>query len=187
MLRMQTLRLDLIAASLEHVQAQLAEPSRLAEVVGSIVPASWPSGEYDRDAQLFFRECLEVGGAEAVGWYGWYALRRAEHGKPLLVGAGGYFGPPQPDGTVEIGYSIVPEAQRQGYATELVQALVRRASASGRVTRILAHTTEQNRASIIVLERSGFERIGPGEQPGSIRFECNPPPPYAAVNEVSEF
>ena len=43
---------------------------------------------------------------------------------PTLVGAGGYFGPPDADGTVEIGYSVLPEWQRHGYATQMTEALV---------------------------------------------------------------
>ena len=41
----------------------------------------------------------------------------------MLVAAGGYFGPPA-GGSVEIGYSVIPEARERGYATELVEALV---------------------------------------------------------------
>jgi [ribosomal protein S5]-alanine N-acetyltransferase len=177
LLQLQTERLDLIAATLQHIEAELALPNRLASVLNASVPATWPCGEYDRDAQLYFRDRLSSARPEAIGWYGWYALRRAEESdKPLLIGAGGYFGPPSAEGTVEVGYSIVPEAQRQGCATELLGALVRRAHSSGMVHTVVAHTTEQNPASIGVLLRNGFKRVGAGNEPQTIRFECRCPP-----------
>ena len=61
-------------------------------------------------------------------WYVWYAIQAATAGTPAtLIACGGYFGPPSPDGTVEIGYSVVPGGVHHGYATEVVQALTKRA------------------------------------------------------------
>jgi RimJ/RimL family protein N-acetyltransferase len=136
------------------------------------VSDEWPTGEYDRDAMEFFRERLEEGGAAATGWYGWYAVRLGDADGPrALVGAGGYFGPPGEDGTVEIGYSVLPAWQRRGYASELVQALVAQAFSFPHVRRVIAHTTAGNAASVGVLARCGFAQAGPGAEPGSIRFE----------------
>jgi [ribosomal protein S5]-alanine N-acetyltransferase len=172
-LRMRTARLDLLAATLEHVTAELEAPEQLSELLGAAVPASWPPGEYDRDALAFFRERLLAGGADAVGWYGWYALSRPEPGgESRLVGAGGYFGPPGPEGAVEIGYSVVPEHRGEGYAIELAQAIVARAWAFPEITTVVAHTTPGNAASVRVLERCGFTPVGPGEAEGTVRFEA---------------
>ena len=115
-----TARMRLIAAQLAHLRTELAEPSQLAALLGVEVPASWPPGEYDRDAIVYFLSQYEIRGPAAIGWYGWYAVRRAEGASAAqLVGAGGYFGPPSADGTVEIGYSIVDEMRGEGYGTEL--------------------------------------------------------------------
>lgn len=170
-MRIQTVRLDLIAATLEHVQTELTAPDRLGSLLGAVVPEGWPAGEYDTAAMEFFRGRLEQGGSEVVGWYGWYAVRREEAGSPAtLVGSGGYLGSPSPEGEVEIGYSLLPASRGQGYATEITQALVDRALADPRVRRIIAHTQQDNQASIRVLERCGFSRTGAGEEPGSLRF-----------------
>ena len=88
-----------------------------------------------------------------------------------MVGAGGYFGPPGDDGCVEIGYSVLPEWQRRGYASEIVDALVTRAFSVPDVTLVVAHTTPGNVGSVGVLARCGFSQTGPGAEPGSIRFE----------------
>ncbi|MER3514457.1 MAG: hypothetical protein C4310_08775 [Chloroflexota bacterium] len=58
---------------------------------------------------------------------------------PVLVGSGGFKGPPHA-GAVEIGYSVLPQYQGKGYATEMVAGLVRRALKHAEVDRIVAET-----------------------------------------------
>jgi RimJ/RimL family protein N-acetyltransferase len=106
-----------------------------------------------------------------VGWYGWYAIRRADAVSPAtLVGAGGYVGPPAADGSVEIGYSIVADWQGHGYASELAAALVARAWGDPVVTRVVAQTAPANSASVALLRRLGFRESGAGTEPGTARF-----------------
>ena len=103
-------------------------PERLETLFEAEILPSWPPGEYNRHAIAFFRDRLMKEGEAVADWYVWYAIRRATAGdSAALVACGGYFGPPLADGTVEIGYSVVPEWRRHGYATELVQALTKRA------------------------------------------------------------
>jgi RimJ/RimL family protein N-acetyltransferase len=168
---LRTPRLRLVPATAAHVRAELAEPPRLHALLDAEVPASWPPGEYDRGAQEFFLAQLEAGGDAVVGWYGWYAVRAADaDGPAAVVGAGGYFGPPTADGVVEIGYSMTPEWRGRGYATELARALAARAAAFPGVRTVIAHTTDANAASVAVLARSGFVRVGAGAEPDSVRF-----------------
>ena len=169
MLVIHTARMVLVAATLEHVEAELA--GRLGELLGIDVPPGWPPGEYDRDAQDFFRERLREEGPAAVGWYGWYALLPGDPGRDSLVGAGGYLGPPNAEGTVEMGYSILPEWEGRGLASELAAALAERALADSAVTRVIAHTDAGNAGSRTVLERAGFRVTGVGPITGSLRYE----------------
>jgi RimJ/RimL family protein N-acetyltransferase len=165
-------RLTLIASTLAHVSTELETPEQLATLLGAIVSNEWPTGEYDREAMEYFRARLEEGGEAVEGWYGWYAVRAAdEEGPRALVGAGGYFGPPDAEGIVEIGYSVLPEWQRRGYASEIVRMLLEHAFTFASVERVIAHTTEENTASISVLLRSGFQAAGREEDSGSLRFE----------------
>lgn len=178
-LSLHTSRLDLIATTLEHLDAELAAhegaaPHPLEALLGARVPASWPPGLYDIDAIHFFRDRLTEAGPSVVGWYGWYGLLRGAHGAPpMLVASGGYFGPPV-EGTLEIGYSVVPEFRGQGLASELIAALTERAFLTTGVERVRAHTTGDNVASQRALRRAGFVEQGPGEEPGTIRFERRP-------------
>lgn len=175
-LTIRTARLALVAARLEHLEAELAGREQLAHQFGAIVPQSWPPGEYDRFAVTYFRDRLLEQGDEVAPWYAWYAIRPATSAdRASLIGCGGYFGPPTPDGTVEIGYSVVPECRGLGYATEMVRALTAHAFAVAEVRRILAEANVENLASITVLTRSGFRRMGTGREPHFDRYQFDRP------------
>jgi [ribosomal protein S5]-alanine N-acetyltransferase len=170
--RYRTDRLDLVAWTLEHLLAELESPDRLAAMLGAQIGPDWPPGEYDRGAQEFFRDRLIEGGEQAAGWYGWYAILRAAGDHPaVVVAAGGYFGPPTETGDVEIGFSVVRSFRRQGYAGEIVHALVSMALADPRVRRVVARTTPLNHASVATLMREGFLQAGSADNEGNIRFE----------------
>ena len=85
-----------------------------------------------------------------------------------VVGDIGFHGPPDADGVVEIGYSIVPGRQRRGYAIEAGAALIEWALGQPGVRGIVAGSAADNAASIATLERLGFERTG--EADGEIRW-----------------
>jgi ribosomal-protein-alanine N-acetyltransferase len=162
-------RLELVPATLGHVEAEIESPEALGQLLSATVPASWPPGEYNRSAMEFFRARISEDPA-SVGWYGWYAVRRLERGRSVVIGAAGYLGPPSSDGTVEVGCSIAPEFQAQGYATEIVRALVTRAWSIPGVSRVIAHAQPKNVGSIKVLERCGFRPVGSGGEPGAVEY-----------------
>ena len=78
----------------------------------------------------------------------------------IVVGKSGFKGPPAADGVVEIAYSVVPDYQGKGYATEAAQALVAFALSSGRVRVVRAHTLPESNASTRVLAKCGFRHVG---------------------------
>ena len=90
--------------------------------------------------------------------------------KAALVGTIGYFGPPSADGVVEIGYSVAVSHRERGYATEMVRAMTARALATKGVTSVVAEAHEFNVASLKVLERAGFVKVGAGRDPGHLRL-----------------
>lgn len=165
-------RLTLLAATPRHLATEMISPQRLGKMLGAVVSAEWPPGEYDRAAMAFFRDRLLTGGRAATGWYAWYAIRRQEGRKPAeLIGSAGFFGPPNADGDVEVGYSVVPSCRRQGYASEMTTTLAAHALGRPGVRRVIAHTADGNQASMAVLRRCGFVAIGRGDTPGTQRFE----------------
>ena len=181
----QTPRLTILATSRALLTAELHKPHYFPMLLGAALPLDWPPGQYDRDAQEYFLTQLTTGGRDAAGWYGWYALRKAEGDTPrTLVGAGGFMGPPDAAGTVEIGYSIAADWRGQGLATELVAGLLQQAAATGMVRRLIAHTDTDNEASRQVLLRNGFGAAGAAPD-GRLRFERAVEPAVLAVPAVA--
>jgi RimJ/RimL family protein N-acetyltransferase len=89
--------------------------------------------------------------------WGIFAIVRLADG--LAIGGIGFHGPPV-DGSVEIGFDLVPEARGEGYATEALGMLS--ASALERVDAVVCTTETDNTASRRVMERAGFTRVSPG-------------------------
>ena len=166
-----TPRLLILAASRALLTAELHKPQYFPVLLGAALPTDWPPGEYDREAMTYFLEQLTAGGRDAAGWYGWYALRKADDTAPrTLVGAGGFMGPPDAAGVAEIGYSIAADWRGQGLGTELVAGLIQQAANTGLVRRLLAHTAADNGPSQQVLLRNAFEAAG-ADAEGRLRFE----------------
>jgi RimJ/RimL family protein N-acetyltransferase len=163
-------RLELVANTEAMARAQLEEPHALADLLGARVPASWPPELFDRGAMEYsLRRIRELAGQEA--WWNWYFVQRAEiEGGRVLVGVGGYKGPPEADGTIEFGYSVLPEYQRRGYATEAARGLIAHAFAQPGVARVIAETLPELAGSIAVMEHCGMRFAGDGSEPGVIRY-----------------
>ena len=89
--------------------------------------------------------------------HGYAMVRRADN---AMVGECGYKGPPTPDGVCEIAYSVGPEYQGNGYATEAAQALACYALSNSEVRVVRAHTLPEPNASTRVLSKCGFRRVG---------------------------
>jgi ribosomal-protein-alanine N-acetyltransferase len=87
----------------------------------------------------------------------------------MLIGVGGFKGPPSRS-EVELGYSIVEEYRRRGFATEAVRGMLRFAFDQADVQDVSAQTLPELSASIAVLERTGFRCAGPGPEEGGVRY-----------------
>jgi ribosomal-protein-alanine N-acetyltransferase len=165
-----TERLELVPATAELTRAALEGEPALAARLGALVPATWPPEFLDPPALEFTLDRLVEGPQQAGWWLHFVVLARGPTGR-TLIGSAGYKGPPSPDGTVEVGYGIVRDHQRQGYASETVRGLLEHAFAVPAVQRVIAETLPELTASIGVLRKCGFRLIGDGSEPGVIRFE----------------
>ena len=165
---LSTARLELIPATGPFVRAEIEQADVLSKLLGAAVPSNWPP-ELLVDALPFFLEQLERH-PELTGWLSWYWVLRGD-GEAVLVGSGGFKGCPQPDGTIEVGYSVLPQYQGYGYTTEAVSGLLSWAFTHSELACVIAETLSDNERSIRVLEKLGFLRIGTGSDPGLIRFE----------------
>ena len=97
----------------------------------------------------------------------WLMIERATG---TVVGDIGFHGPPDAAGRVELGYSVVPARRGRGYATGAAAALVRWAQAQPGVQAVVAGCDPGNAASVTVLGRAGFVRVG--EAGGELRWQA---------------
>ena len=82
-----------------------------------------------------------------------------------LVGDVGLHPPDDEEGVVEIGYTIAPECQGRGYATEAVRALVAYSLDVLGARLVRAWADEDNAASIRVAEKAGLRVVERIEEP----------------------
>jgi len=166
---LETDRLKLVPATVDLARAEMADRREFARLLGASVPDNWPP-ETLATALPSFLNWLEAA-PDRVGWFNWYALAAGEApASEVLVASGGFKGPPR-DGTAEVGYSVLPQFQGRGYATEMVGGLIRWAFDQPGVIRLVAETEWANPASVRVLRKAGFSSLGPTTEPGGTRFE----------------
>ncbi len=153
----RTERLTLVPGTADHLRAEMQSPEKLGILLDADVPAAWPPGEYDANAREFFLERMEKADPSDGGWYVWYAILRTGSGtRSVVIGTGGFLGPPGQKGEIEIGYSVSEAWRGQGLGREMVEGLVHAALDDARVHRILANTAGDNAPSRSILEGAGF-------------------------------
>jgi RimJ/RimL family protein N-acetyltransferase len=81
-----------------------------------------------------------------------------------VIGSGGFKGPPDRNGAVEIAYGIVPSFEGRGYATEVASALTEYCFDNG-ANRVCAHTLPVTNASNRILTKIGFHFAGEVNDP----------------------
>ncbi len=131
------------------------------QLLGARVPEEW-LGEYwqwlgqrpeqaeaDPSARPWLPRVMMLRTAEVSG-------RR----RPTVVGEAGFHGPPDSDGRVEIGYMVVSEHRRRGYAEEAARALLAWATAEHGITRFRADVSPQNIPSLSLIRKLGFVQVG---------------------------
>jgi len=159
-------RLQLVAATPELIRKDIEGHAALGEALAASVPASWPPDLYGSRAMHY--ALTQLGEISERGWWFWYLMTAGRN--PELVGICGFKGRPDESGSVEIGYSILAEHRRQGYATEAVARLVGWAFSHHNVHEVSAETFPHLTQSIQVLKNNGFEFTGAGSETGVIRY-----------------
>ena len=79
-----------------------------------------------------------------------------DHESGLVVGGVGFYGGPDPDGRINVGYGIASGFRGRGLTTEALIGLIEVAARDNRVTCVVADTLVDNIASQRVLEKAGF-------------------------------
>ena len=160
-------RLELVPASRQLLHTAQEGDDALARALDAALPATWPPEFYGSQSLTYTLDRLAQD-PRAEGWLlHWFLIREPR----TLIGYGGYKGAPGEDGTIEVGYAIVDEHQRKGYATEITAGLIEHARRQPGVRRVVAETMPDRTASIRVLEKLGFRLLGPAAEEGVVVYE----------------
>ena len=153
-----TARLELIPCDEGLLRAIVAGPEEAAVRLGLVVPEGWPEfpEAYAHALELIAR------GEDPGAWWTYVFIDRR---RGALIGSGGYKGPPDPEGHVEIGYETAPAFRGRGYATEAAAGLIAHAFEAPDVRAVLAHTLPEANTSTRILEHSGMTKVGVVEDP----------------------
>lgn len=151
---LETERLTITSLTLDRVHAALGDRRLLADSLGVTVPGEWPNPEFAGLLPVLAHEFLE--NPQLAIWSG-LIVHRAD---TALIGDIGFKGEPDPTGSVEIGYGIIPRYAGHGYMTEAARAMIDWAFQQPGVRRVTANCLNDNRASIGVLEHLGMQRVG---------------------------
>lgn len=164
-----TRRMRLIPATLDLARVELTDRAAFARLLDAEVPDNWPP-DMLADALPWFLKQLEAN-PELSGWLGWYGVVRGDADNPsALAASGGFMGRPR-DGSVEVGYSVLPQFQQQGLGSEMVASLVAWAFTHDEVTCVFAEIHATNTPSQRLVRSLGFVQSGPGKEPDTDRFE----------------
>jgi ribosomal-protein-alanine N-acetyltransferase len=157
---LDTDRLSLRPIPAAAAEALATDRATAAELLGASLPPDWPLPDL-----LEALPMLTASSPEAQP-FGPRAI--VERSSQAVVGDIGFHGPPDSEGSVEIGYSVMPDRRGRGYATEAASALVAWAASQPGVRTVIATCDTDNVASIRTLERLGFDRVG--ERDGAIAW-----------------
>jgi RimJ/RimL family protein N-acetyltransferase len=90
----------------------------------------------------------------------WIARAAVAEPEDVVVGHGGFHGPPDEHGTVEVAYSVDPAYRRRGYAKAILAALLERADADPAVHAVRASISPDNAGSLATIAGFGFTKTG---------------------------
>jgi ribosomal-protein-alanine N-acetyltransferase len=157
--RLATQDLILVACRADVARAVASDRALSSRLCGLKLHDAWPDAELP-GVLVSYAKLIEAY-PNKIGWGVWLFCRNG-----VVIGDGGFHGPPK-NGRAEIGYSIVPEFRRRGFATQAIRALC--AWAFARECSVVAAGCDWgNLASVRVLEKCGFTRLGGN---GKLRWE----------------
>lgn len=148
--KLETERLLLVEYNLEWIQATIAGVDELERVSGYRVSREWPGIDFFFYLPYVLENVKKE--PEMTKWTHLIVLK--EENK--VIGEIGGQGKPEETGEIELGYSIVPAYQNNGYVTEALGELLVWLKKQPEIKRIFARSFESNPHSIQVLRKSGF-------------------------------
>ena len=157
----ETERLQLIPCQLHHFEAILNDQQKLASILQVKLADDWIGFDAAQEAMQPSYQHLKSH-PEILGWWTYLFVHKPDQ---TLIGLGGFKGPVNDDGMIELGYAIAPDYQRRGLATEATRGLIQYAFAHPEIKCVDAHTLPAKNASTGVLEKVGMKFVGAVNDP----------------------
>ncbi|WP_055590086.1 GNAT family N-acetyltransferase [Peterkaempfera griseoplana] len=152
---------DLVTARLVLHPLTVGEAERLVAGEpdgGSRWAPGYPTDGDVSAARRFLGTCADTGDPQP---FGNYEIRHREDGQ--AIGGVDFHRPPDENGSVTIGYGLVPSARGKGYASEALRELLLFARAQG-VTGVKGDADHDNTASQHVMTAAGMRPAGQDER-----------------------
>jgi RimJ/RimL family protein N-acetyltransferase len=142
---------------------QLSPAALAALIDGDLAAASAAAGtplsRFLVDEAWLWRIRLEQVEADPAS-ADWIARAVLDDVSSQVVGHGGFHGPPDGDGVVEVAYSVDPAFRRRGYAREILRRLLERVDADPAVRAVRASIRPDNVGSLATIAGFGFRKVG---------------------------
>ena len=151
-----TRRLELAAMSPQFIEAVLSGRRDEAErIAGLKLPKDFP-GEHARFLRTRLPQMQKDPSAQP------WLMRAMVSSDPerMMVGHIGFHARPDDGGAAEMGYTVMPEFRRRGYATEAAQALMDWAARKSSVRRFIVSISPGNAPSLAMAAKLGFRQTG---------------------------
>jgi [ribosomal protein S5]-alanine N-acetyltransferase len=158
--RLVTERLELKPLPAHAAAALPEDREEASRILGATLAAQWPQPDL---LNVLPRQATASLETES---FGIWVITESKSG--IVVGDIGFHGSPDDSGSIEVGYSVIPDRRGRGYATEAGGAIVEWVRSQPGVQVIVAGCDSNNLPSIRTLERLGFRRTG--EANGEIRW-----------------
>ena len=154
----QSARLDLVSMSPAFMTASLnGRRDEAAALIGATLPLDWPGDRAERTMRWRLEQLAHDPSEQP-----WLLRGMVLRGDParLLVGYINFHAPPGPEGWAEIGYTVLADFRRRGYAEEAVKAMFDWATREHNVRRFRASVSPINHPSLGLVKKLGFAQIG---------------------------
>jgi [ribosomal protein S5]-alanine N-acetyltransferase len=150
--RIETPRLQLVLLPAVGAAALPGDRAAVERLIEARLPDGWPLPDL-----LDILPIWAAARPEDEPFGIWLIVERATN---TVAGDIGFHGPPDADGRVEVGFSVLPDRRRRGYASEAARAIVEWAVVQPAVREVVARSDVDNVASARTLTAAGFRRLG---------------------------
>lgn len=154
----RTARLELVPMSVPFMEALARRDiDAAAREIGAAI-SDWLPAQLEHFLEYRLRQLADDPSIRP--WLGRAMVLSEADGVRRVIGSIGFHGPPDEHGRLEVGYSVDPEHRRRGYAIEAVRAMLDWALARHGIRRFVASVAPDNDASLALISRLGFRRVG---------------------------